>query len=114
MDNIDEKLNNLIGKTIHFNKRVLSTELDYSPNQMTKVTNAYKDNHPDCFIIESDFSEFAEYNKQFAEHNYYNKDGDPKLAFHQTSSYPKDGKLRDYYDINELINNKLPFDIIIG
>lgn len=107
-------LDNLIGKTIQFNSKVESTEIDFDEYMKAVVLKweyvHYDYNHDyDVIKIQVDFSKFEEDNKKFMKSNYYDKDGIPCLKWCDKLYYPKDGKDTFYIENDR---NNCPFDVI--
>lgn len=103
--------NALVGCTIEFNKEIERCENDFDPNQKAKVIGVRIQNSDEVVQLQLDFSEFAEENKKFATYNYYDTNGSPALAYHETNSYPKDFKDTIYIDM-DVEKYPLPFNIV--
>ncbi len=115
MESITGKLMELNGKTIIFNEEVKKTESDFSPKQKAKVIEAHivEGSDDEVFALKLDFKEYAEENKVYAERNYWDKNGEPTLAWHETGYYPTSDKLTvEYFEVSGLMTSKLPFEIL--
>ena len=88
-------VHDIVGKTITFIDTDL--EIDFDPGQRADVISHERD-ADNVSIITVDFSRHDKYNKQFAKPTYYDKDGMPRLYWHETKFYPKDKKTTVYYD----------------
>jgi len=85
-----------IGKHVEFTDYVEKHDMDFDKRQRAKVVDAHVDNDG-VWRISLDFSYWEEYNKQFAKANWYDKDSNPTLKWHETRFYPKNCLTTIYY-----------------
>ena len=90
-------LASLVGKVILFNRLVETTELDYDTGMKTRVVG-YQDKGDGCFMLQTDFSEFQQYNEGLMKSNYYDKNGQPTLKWSETAYYRPTETHRDWFD----------------
>jgi hypothetical protein len=101
----------LAGKVIKFNKIAIENELDFGVGQRARVISANLNKEGDVIRIDVDFKEFEEENKKIAERCWYDDNGKPCLAWHETKGYPKNCKTEFYADPERVANNEEAFDI---
>lgn len=106
-------VNELIGKVIEFAGKVTETDYDFDPKQRAKII-AVQDTNDNFGTLKLtlDFKEFAEYNKQFANHDYFDKDQKATLAWHETSFYPKDFRYNFFADRKQIENDTIEFVVL--
>ena len=97
-----DKTKALVGKVVEFKDEVRFSESDFSPKQRARVEDVrveYANEDESILVLQLDFSEFAGYNKKFAEYNYYDRRGQPVLAWHETPYYPENLKTAHVFDL---------------
>ena len=92
--------NELQGQVIEFNSKAEDFEMDFDAGMKARVVSVEHDVDT-VFKLVCDFSEFEAVNKPLAKHNYYDTEGNPTLAWHQTKGYPTDKKTSIYVDESE-------------
>lgn len=105
-------LNNLVGKTIQFTKKVEEGESDFDTDMKGVVTDVRLEEYPDgenVVKLEVDFSKFEEHNKGKAKADYWAVfANDPELSkfghdethlvkWHETCFYPENKIATHYY-----------------
>jgi len=91
-------MQHLIGKTVKFLNKIEQMEVNADPNQRARIlsiTGEYldsEDKHDHVYIVTFDYSEFEEYNKNFASANFYDKNGNPTLTAHEAGVYKQHEK----------------------
>ena len=90
-----ENYKNFNNVVVEFNKGIDEIEGYFERGMKAKIErislNSYTETEYD-FRVSFDFSEFEEYNKQFATANYYDDNGVGCLYAWETIFYPKDNK----------------------
>jgi hypothetical protein len=105
-------IHELEGKVIKFNRRVLEADcVDFSPNQRARVLGVRVEHDCTVLCLTLDFKDFEEANKKIAEHNYYDENEKPTLAWHETKFYPKNGITEIYADVERVEKNEDVFDV---
>jgi hypothetical protein len=102
----------LLNSVIVFNKRVLKTEINFSPGMKARVAGLRRDE--DMLVLDLDFAEFEDHNKALAEPNFYDDAGEPCLKWHETKSYPKDCKETVYFMADEVERDAAEFEVSSG
>jgi len=67
----------------------------------------------DCAQVHFDLSPFELYNDGFAQYNYYDKFGEPRLSAKEAGMYPKKGIETIYFDENIDITEFVEIDQIV-
>ena len=75
------------GRTVMFTQRVADCEVYAEPFMKARILNMTSEHDGEVVCLDVDFSEFAEYNKQFESFNYYDADGVARLNAHEAGCY---------------------------
>ncbi len=83
----------LVGKTVRFLGKIEEMEANCDPNQRARIVSVREedtnslDKYEHVYVITFDYSEFEEYNDNFASSNYYDKDQRPILTAREAGQY---------------------------
>lgn len=103
------KTDKLQGKVIRFNEGIEDLECGFDPGQFARVINVAA--HADGVAqLICDFSEFEEHNKKVGKANYYDKNGNPCLKWHESDFYPNT-KREDVYVMDDDPTAPWPFEL---
>lgn len=86
-------MHHLVGKTIEFLDKIEDMELTADPKQRARIASVsgeyldHEDKNEHIYKIIFDYSEFEEFNKQFASANFYDTSGNPTLTAHEAGLY---------------------------
>jgi hypothetical protein len=114
---MDKELTDLVGKVVMFNRRVLSTELDFEEGMKTRIKSIRRDDpEPDdneftCYAITCDFSEFVAHNLGKELPCYFDSEGKPTLKWSETAYYPSDHVTTQYMVRGAIIGDEAVFTV---
>jgi len=95
---------------VTFKKRIENLETMF--DEGCRATISLNKNHTDhdCICLTCDFSKYEDYNMEFYQPNYYDKNGEPCLKVYETNCYPKNKKEDVWFDWNDEVIHYFSID----
>ena len=112
---LEKKLQELVGKTIRFNKNARKSEIDLDTGMLAVVTGYSVDDDMidsetcESFKLELDWSnpKILSLNESLMKPDYYDGNGNPCIKWNETKSYPQDHKASWYFTSEWLLDENL-------
>ena len=106
---LEQKLSSGARMVVRFNENTEKHDIDPDVGMMAEVV-AFQFQPDNCTKITINVEPFAAHNRQCSKPNFYDRNGQPTLHWHETAYYPKDGINVLYVSTDGC--DGVPFDLI--